>query len=376
MFEQNMKLSSEKDLLEQSLKAENEKIGKKENESEEQVEQEKLKNTQVADSLKLANCCLDCAKKRDMDDKSQIMELKEKVDKLENQLAEKDKALEIMGEKIAKLETEKGRLQQNVEVAHITIAKNLEKIQKLEARNNCSDNENSSEVELVQKTKLKEDLSLKMENTKDISLKEEYMENLKDFSLKEEYMEITKEFSLKVEPLEDTKDLGMKVEPVQDTKDVSLKVDTANILNKFLKEDTDNKTANILEKYEFLTDVAEPKGDGVGGLPPPPPSLVIPLPPQESQLYSGVYSPSRATSPHSDDEVVDLARAKKSSSHPPPPSELTLTRPAQCIIAKMTSPLTKSHSHCGVMPDQVEFGSLKSSGAKGYLHIKYSCIYI
>ena len=86
---------------------------------------------------------------------------------------------------------ENHRLQQNVEVAHIPIAKNLEKIQKLEARNNCLDNKKSSEVELVQ--------TLSEKNTKpkgDWSLKEEYVEYTKDFSLKEEK---TEDLSLKEE---------------------------------------------------------------------------------------------------------------------------------------------------------------------------------
>ena len=105
-----------------------------------------------------------------------------------------------MSGKIEKLEMENNRLQQNVEVAHITIAKNLEKIQKLEgAQNNYVDNENSSEEELEktlseQDTTIKEDLSLKeeyMDNTKILSLKEEYLEM--DLSLKEEYMENMKE---------------------------------------------------------------------------------------------------------------------------------------------------------------------------------------
>ena len=56
------------------------------------------------------------------------MEEEVEVDKLKNQLAEKDQALKMMSGKIEKLEIEILLLQQNVEVAHITIAKNLEKI--------------------------------------------------------------------------------------------------------------------------------------------------------------------------------------------------------------------------------------------------------
>ena len=74
---------------------------------------------------------LSSAKKVEIDVKSQIKEMKEKVDKLENQLAEKDKALKMMSEKIEKLEMENGHLQENVEVAHIAIARNLDKIRKL-----------------------------------------------------------------------------------------------------------------------------------------------------------------------------------------------------------------------------------------------------
>ena len=76
------------------------------------------------------------AKKSEMEDQGEIKEMKDKVVKLENHLAEKDKALEMMAEKIEKLKMEKDRLQKNVEVAHSTIVKNLEKIQKLEAINN------------------------------------------------------------------------------------------------------------------------------------------------------------------------------------------------------------------------------------------------
>ena len=43
--------------------------------------------------------------------------------------------------------------------------------------------------------------------------------------------------------------------------------------------------------------------------------------------YSGVYSPSRATSPHSDDEEV-VDRGKK---NPPPPSEPALTKPGKVL---------------------------------------------
>ena len=58
------------------------------------------------------------------------------MDKLENHLAEKGNALKVMSGKIEKLEMENNRLQQNVGVAHITIAKNLEKVQKLEGAQN------------------------------------------------------------------------------------------------------------------------------------------------------------------------------------------------------------------------------------------------
>ena len=48
--------------------------------------------------------------------------------------------------------------------------------------------------------------------------------------------------------------------------------------------------------------------------------------------YSGVYSPSRATSPHSDDEE-NLARAKekKSTTNPPLPSEPALLKPGKVL---------------------------------------------
>ena len=74
----------------------------------------------------------------------------------------------LMLVQIEKLTMEKARLQQSVEAAHITIAKNLDKIQHLEARNNCL--KNASEKELMS--------NLLEENVKlDFSLKEEYMEN-------------------------------------------------------------------------------------------------------------------------------------------------------------------------------------------------------
>merc|ERR1712130_567898 len=85
-------------------------------------------------------------------------------------------------------------------------------------------------------------------NTKDLSLKREYVEYSEDFSIKEENTEDLrmkeentevksnenmKDFGLKAEFTENTKDFILKVESMEDTKDLSPKMDTsANILNK------------------------------------------------------------------------------------------------------------------------------------------------
>lgn len=48
--------------------------------------------------------------------------------------------------------------------------------------------------------------------------------------------------------------------------------------------------------------------------------------------YSGVYSPSRATSPHSDDEEnLVRTKEKKSTSNPPLPSEPALLKPGKVL---------------------------------------------
>ena len=117
-------------------------------------------------------------------DAIQIESLKDKVDDLDS--AEKDKTLKYrnqlnsMGEEIEKLKMEKAGLQENVDVAHITISKNLEKIRQLEAtKNHCSGGEKHSEEMLFKETLL--NANLKKENcNQDLSLKEEYMENTSD----------------------------------------------------------------------------------------------------------------------------------------------------------------------------------------------------
>ena len=85
------------------------------------------------------------------------------------------KDLNSANEQIEKLKIEKDRLQQNVETAHLTIAKNMEKIQHLEARNNFFEKDKSSEKEFAQFS------------SKQNTLKEEKLEQ--DLSLKKEYME-------------------------------------------------------------------------------------------------------------------------------------------------------------------------------------------
>ena len=108
---------------------------------------------------------LNSAKETELNDKTQLKVIGEQI-----------KKFKIENELIEKLKIEKDSLQQNVEEAHLTIAKNLEKIQHLEARNNCLEKDKASEKEFAQ--------FLSKQNT----LKEEKLEQ--DLSLKKEYMEI------------------------------------------------------------------------------------------------------------------------------------------------------------------------------------------
>ena len=91
---------------------------------------------------------LDFAKKTESADKLQLKTMEEKVDNLENQHAENHKSLKnIEGEyhknqiEIEKLKIEKIQLKENVEIAYVTITKNLEKIRQLETQNIFSENE-------------------------------------------------------------------------------------------------------------------------------------------------------------------------------------------------------------------------------------------
>ena len=93
-------------------------------------------------------------KKTEMADKSELKAMKEKVEKLEKELAEKDKKL---------IESES--------IAHITITKNLEKIRQLEDRNNFLEKE-LEQLSSQQNAKLQND-GFKQ----DLSVKEEYMES-------------------------------------------------------------------------------------------------------------------------------------------------------------------------------------------------------
>merc|ERR1712037_558806 len=57
--------------------------------------------------------------------------------------------------------------------------------------------------------------------------------------------------------------------------------------------------------------------------------------------------PSRATSPHSDDEVVNLSRAKKSGGHPPPPSaEPGLARPGKVLGSDQAKRRLQAFARC------------------------------
>ena len=184
---------------------------------------------------------LNKAMKTETDGKSEINAMKEKVGKLEDEVAEKDKALkEIEGkydrldteikklfllskskeckkenelemlkvknsniqedlnrtkrlqlcqeldkkiqlkeasEQNEKLKLEKNLLKKNVEVTNITITKNLEKIRQLEAKNNDLENENSLGKKLSNAIPTMTNLK---EEKQYLNLKEEYMESTND----------------------------------------------------------------------------------------------------------------------------------------------------------------------------------------------------
>ena len=65
---------------------------------------------------------------------------------------------------------------------------------------------------------------------------------------------------------------------------------------------------------------------------------------------SGVSSPSRATSPHSDNEVVDLAKTKKSSHDPPPPSEPALVKPGKVLGSDQAKRRLQAFARFHILP--------------------------
>jgi len=185
---------------------------------------------------------LNSSKKTEMADKKEIRAMKEKVEKLENQLAENDKSRhKNLVEQIEKLKMEKSRLQQNVEAAHVTITKNLEKIRHLEARNNCDGSEKFSEEGFMQ-TLSEQNTKLEAEKfEQDLSLKEEYMENLHAHG----YNALFQALSFKPEK----DNLLFSFEKSQDKVDkLENKLAEQGFVDKFQKRSLDDKVNKLEEK--------------------------------------------------------------------------------------------------------------------------------